>query len=49
VNGFMPSAPPTRARLILAWIVVIVTVVAVWKFVDYRNQAPPVSSVAAPL
>jgi hypothetical protein len=30
-------------RTILAWIVVILTVVAVWKFVDYRNQPPAVS------
>jgi hypothetical protein len=34
----------------LAWAVVIVTVIAVWKFVDYRSQPPPTpSSVAAPL
>jgi hypothetical protein len=31
---------PTRTRTILAWIVVILTVVAVWKFVDYRNRPP---------
>jgi hypothetical protein len=45
----MPDAQPTRARKILAWIVVALTVIAVWKFVDYRNQPPVVSSVAAPL
>jgi hypothetical protein len=45
----MPPLQPTRARTIVAWIVVILTVVAVWKFVDYRNQPPAVSSVAAPL
>ena len=28
--------------VIVAWIVVILTVAAVWKFVDYRNQPPPV-------
>jgi hypothetical protein len=33
---------PTRSRTILAWIVVILTVVAVWKFVDYRNRPPNV-------
>ncbi len=38
----MPKAQPTRARAIVAWIVVILTVVAVWKFVDYRNQPPRV-------
>jgi len=26
--------------MIIAWIVVVLTVVAVWKFVDYRNQPP---------
>jgi t-SNARE complex subunit (syntaxin) len=45
----MADARPTRARKILAWIVVVLTVIAVWKFVDYRNQPPAVSSVAAPL
>jgi hypothetical protein len=33
---------PTRSRTILAWIVVILTVVAVWKFADYRNRPPKV-------
>jgi hypothetical protein len=36
---------PTRSRTIAAWIVVILTVVAVWKFVDYRNQPPKVEAV----
>jgi len=36
----MPPAHPTRARQIIAWIVVVLTVLAVWKFVDYRNQPP---------
>jgi len=45
----MAAPGATRARAILAWIVVILTVVAVWKFVDYRNQPPLISSVAAPL
>jgi hypothetical protein len=34
---------PTGTRAILAWIVVILTVVAVWKFVDYRNRRPTVT------
>jgi hypothetical protein len=38
----MPSAQPTRTRIVAAWIAVILTVVAVWLFVDYRNQPPPV-------
>jgi len=33
-------SPPTRGRIVLAWVVVILTVIAVWKFVDYRNQPP---------
>jgi hypothetical protein len=32
----------TRARMILAWIIVALTIAAVWKFVDYRNQPPKV-------
>ena len=34
---------PTRARAIVAWLVVILTVLAVWKFTDYRNQPPEVT------
>jgi hypothetical protein len=29
-----------QSRKIVAWVVVILTVIAVWKFVDYRNQPP---------
>jgi hypothetical protein len=32
-----------RTHAILAWIVVILTVLAVWKFVDYRNRPPEVT------
>jgi hypothetical protein len=35
-------SPPPRGRILLAWVVVVVTVIAVWKFVDYRNQPPEV-------
>jgi hypothetical protein len=38
----MPPAQLTRARIAAAWITVILTVAAVWLFVDYRNQPPPV-------
>jgi hypothetical protein len=31
---------PSRAGIILAWIIVALTIAAVWKFVDYRNQRP---------
>ena len=41
----MPPAQPTRSRMILAWIVVILTVLGVWKFVDYRNQPPAINSL----
>ena len=40
----MPDAQPTPARKILAWIVVVLTVFGVWKFVDYRNQPPAVTA-----
>jgi len=40
---------PTRARAIVAWLVVILTLLVAWKFTDYRSQPPAVSSVAAPL
>jgi hypothetical protein len=43
----MPEPHPTRARLIVAWLVVILTVVAVWKFVDYRNRPPAVEAVTS--
>ena len=33
---------PTRARMILAWVVVVLAVLAVWKFINYRNQPPKV-------
>jgi len=40
---------PFPARTLLAFVVVILTVIAVWKFVDYRNQPPPPPpAVAAP-
>ena len=45
----MASAPPTNGRTLVAWLVVILTVLAVWKVADYRNHPPAISSVAAPL
>ena len=35
----------TRARAIVAWLIVILTVLAVWKFADYRNQPPQAQQV----
>jgi len=31
---------PTRVRVLLAGVVVVLTVLATWKFIDYRTQAP---------
>src|SRR3954467_1946017 len=31
---------PSRSRMILAWSAVVLSLPAVWKFVDYRNQPP---------
>jgi hypothetical protein len=39
---------PTRARAVVAWLVVILTVLAVWKFTDYRNQPPEVKTLLVP-
>jgi hypothetical protein len=36
---------PARTHAVLAWIVVILTVLAVWKFVDYRNRPPALKEV----
>jgi hypothetical protein len=36
------AAPaPTRARMIIAALIVIATVLIVWKVIDYRMQPPP--------
>jgi hypothetical protein len=43
----MPPSQPTSARRIVAWIVVLVTVVAVWTFVDYRNRPPDLKTVTS--
>ena len=36
-----------QRRKIVAWVVVILTVIAVWKFVDYRNQPPKLRPVTS--
>jgi hypothetical protein len=41
-SDFQPRTTSSRARTILALIVVALTVIAVWKFIDYRTQPPPV-------
>lgn len=32
---------PTRGRPFLASMVVVLVVIGVWKFIDYRTQPPP--------
>jgi len=47
--GAATSAAPGRGRQLLASVVVVVTVIVAWKFIDYRMQPPPAPAVAAPL
>lgn len=42
------SLPASRARMLLALIIVALTVIAVWKFIDYRTQPPAPPAIAAP-
>jgi len=44
----MPAAQPTGVRAIVAWLVVSLTVLGVWKFTDYRNQPPEVKTLLVP-
>ena len=39
----------TRGRVLVAGAIVFLTVIATWKFIDYRTQPPPPPTVAAPL
>ncbi|MBA2623807.1 MAG: hypothetical protein H0U88_09355 [Chthoniobacterales bacterium] len=32
---------PSRARVLIATVIVIVTILAVWKVIDYRTKPPP--------
>ena len=47
----MPSdlQPTSRGGAFLALIVVALTVIAVWKFIDYRTQPPVPPAITAPL
>jgi hypothetical protein len=36
-----PKGTPTRGRAVFASVVVVLTVVGLWKFIDYRTQPPP--------
>ena len=44
-----PGNPPSPARLIFAVVVVVLTVIAVWKVIDYRTQPPEPPAITAPL
>jgi hypothetical protein len=46
---FQPRSTTSRSRTILALIVVALTIIAVWKFIDYRTQPPPPPTITAPL
>jgi len=39
--GGEQETAPTPARVLIATIFVILTVLAVWKVIDYRTQPPP--------
>jgi hypothetical protein len=40
--------PRTRSRAFFAGVFVVLTVIGVWKFIDYRAQPPLPPSVALP-
>ncbi|HEY6206354.1 MAG TPA: hypothetical protein VIW21_09340 [Chthoniobacterales bacterium] len=45
----MTSHQPTKLQFWIATIAVILAVIAVWKYIDYRTQPPPPpNKVAAP-
>jgi hypothetical protein len=39
---------PTRVRAFVASAFVVLTVIGVWKFIDYRTQPPPPPAVTVP-
>lgn len=36
-----PTKIPSRRRALLAGLIVVLTMIGVWKFIDYRLQPPP--------
>ncbi len=48
-TAFDGNDKPTRGRLLFAYAVVVLMLLATWKFIDYRMQPPPPPAVAAPL
>jgi hypothetical protein len=48
-SDLQPGGASYRARTILAMVIVVLTVVAVWKVIDYRTQPPePPAQTASP-
>ena len=37
----LESTIPSRGRVLLATLIVVLTAIGVWKFIDYRMQPPP--------
>jgi hypothetical protein len=48
MTGTRQASSSTRGRKLIASLVVIVTVIGAWKFIDYRTQPPAPPVVAAP-
>jgi hypothetical protein len=44
VNG---TTKPTRGRLLVAGVVVALTLIATWKFINHRTQPPPPEEVTS--
>jgi hypothetical protein len=43
-----PGNATLRARTIVALIILVLTVIAVWKFIEYRTQPPEPPTLTAP-
>jgi hypothetical protein len=48
-SDLQPDDAPSRATTVAALIVAALTVVAVWKVIDYRTQPPEPPALTAPL
>lgn len=43
-----PGNTTSRAKTFLALIIIVLTVIAVWKFIEYRTQPPEPPTITAP-
>jgi hypothetical protein len=43
-----PGNAPSRVKTLVALIIVVLTVIAVWKFIEYRTQPPEPPIITAP-